>query len=106
MELVDMNSLGLFDLKILSVQVGFTLHTHSKLNTFFSRLVPAPVPAPVPVLVPKSAFLVHHFTLLGIWLLLASIHLIVVFCYNLILFIYPFFYIFILIMNILIFIYY
>lgn len=25
MELVDMNSLGLFDLKILSVQVGFTL---------------------------------------------------------------------------------
>lgn len=35
MELVDMNSLGLFDLKILSVQVGFTLLTHSKLNTFF-----------------------------------------------------------------------
>lgn len=25
MELVDMNSLGLFDLKIVSVQVGFTL---------------------------------------------------------------------------------
>ena len=25
MELVDMNSLGLFDLNILSVQVGFTL---------------------------------------------------------------------------------
>lgn len=25
MELVDMNSLGLFDIKILSVQVGFTL---------------------------------------------------------------------------------
>ena len=25
MELVDMNSLGLFDLKILSVQLGFTL---------------------------------------------------------------------------------
>jgi hypothetical protein len=25
MELVDMNSLGLFDYKILSVQVGFTL---------------------------------------------------------------------------------
>jgi len=26
MELVDMNSLGLFDFKILSVQVGFTLY--------------------------------------------------------------------------------
>ncbi len=26
MELVDMNSLGLFDYKILSVQVGFTLN--------------------------------------------------------------------------------
>ena len=25
MELVDMNSLGLFDIKILSVQIGFTL---------------------------------------------------------------------------------
>ena len=62
MELVDMNSLGLFDLKILSVQVGFTLHTHSKLNTFFSRLVPAPAPVPVLVLVPKSAFLSFYFT--------------------------------------------
>lgn len=38
MELVDMNSLGLFDLKILSVQVGFTLLTHSKLNTFFFQV--------------------------------------------------------------------
>lgn len=56
MELVDMNSLGLFDLKILSVQVGFTLLTHSKLNTFFYWLVPAP--APVPVLIPKSVFFI------------------------------------------------
>ena len=31
MELVDMNSLGLFDYKILSVQVGFTLkNLHKK----------------------------------------------------------------------------
>lgn len=50
MELVDMNSLGLFDLKILSVQVGFTLLTHSKLNNFFPMLVP--------VLVPKSVFFI------------------------------------------------
>lgn len=62
MELVDMNSLGLFDLKILSVQVGFTLLTHSKLNTFFARLVPAPAPAPVPVLVKKSVFLSFYYT--------------------------------------------
>lgn len=30
MELVDMNSLGLFDYKILSVQVGFTLYVHTR----------------------------------------------------------------------------
>jgi hypothetical protein len=32
MELVDMNSLGLFDLKILSVQAGFTLKNKIYIN--------------------------------------------------------------------------
>lgn len=38
MELVDMNSLGLFDLKILSVQVGFTLLKQSKKILFFYQV--------------------------------------------------------------------
>jgi hypothetical protein len=39
MELVDMNSLGLFDYKILSVQVGFTLK-QSTTNKFYFILLP------------------------------------------------------------------
>jgi hypothetical protein len=35
MELVDMNSLGLFDLNILSVQVGFTLNIVKIVNIIF-----------------------------------------------------------------------
>lgn len=35
MELVDMNSLGLFDLKVLSVQVGFTLKDKSVKAKYF-----------------------------------------------------------------------
>jgi hypothetical protein len=35
MELVDMNSLGLFDFKILSVQVGFTLNIVENVNNIF-----------------------------------------------------------------------
>ena len=35
MELVDMNSLGLFDIKILSVQVGFTLYYFQSSGLFF-----------------------------------------------------------------------
>jgi hypothetical protein len=33
MELVDMNSLGLFNFFILSVQVGFTLFLHNKISS-------------------------------------------------------------------------
>ena len=32
MKLVDINSLGLFDIKILSVQVGFTLLSTQAIN--------------------------------------------------------------------------
>ena len=34
MELADMNSLGLFDYKILSVQVGFTLNKHTNIRNY------------------------------------------------------------------------